>query len=418
VSDHVVVVGSSVGGVRSVQELRRLGFEGEITLVGDESETPYDKPPLSKQLLLGTQTEAEISLLGEGGFEALGTDARLGVRATGLDIDSMSVSLADGDELEYDALVIATGVRPRTLAPSLTELDSVYTVRELRDSRALAARAGHGPVVIVGAGFIGAEIASSFRSLGADVTMTEALATPFARALGAEVGGLLTGLHRENGVNLVTEAAVDKIEKIGDTTLVTLADGRVLEAATVVVGIGAQPNSEWLDGSGLKIQDGVWVDAGCAVLASGFGPHAEGVYAIGDVARQVDPATNKDYRVEHWTNAVEQAHVVARQIVDPTAAPEPLKAPYFWSDQFGLKIQMVGRPPEGTAVTAHGFEVSGAEKTVAIYENDGRVAAAVTLGWPRAIAACRRAWEDKASVADLVATLSGLADRSRRPAVV
>lgn len=412
-SDHVVIVGASVGGVRTAQELRRLGFDGDITVVGQEAEQPYDKPPLSKQLLLGKQTEAEISLLGEGGWDGIRTGHRLGVRATSLDIDAMSVSLSDGDELEYDALVIATGVRPRTLAPATADLDSVFTVRELRDSRALAARAHLGPVVVVGAGFIGAEIASSFRSLGTEVAMTEALSAPFARALGPEVGGILSELHRAHGVDLTTEAGVERIEQHGDTTLVRLADGRTLEAATVVVGIGARPNSEWVEGSGLKIADGIFVDAGCAVLANGFGLQAEGVYAIGDVARQVDPSSNKDYRVEHWTNAVEQAHVVARQIVDPTAAPEPLKAPYFWSDQFGIKIQMVGRPAESTAVTVHRFDVSGTEKTVAVYENGGRVAAAVTFGWARAIAACRHAWETGSSVTDLLTALSGLADRNR-----
>ncbi|MEU4482637.1 FAD-dependent oxidoreductase [Micromonospora sp. NPDC023966] len=416
-SDRVVIVGASVGGVRTAQDLRRLGYDGDITVVGEESEQPYDKPPLSKQLLLGKQSEADISLLGEGGWDAIATEARLGVRATSLDIDSMVVNLADGEELEYDALVIATGVRPRTLSPELTELDSVFTVRELRDSRALAARAHLGPVVVVGAGFIGAEIASSFRSLGTEVTMTEALSTPFARALGPEVGGLLTDLHETNGVNLATEAAVTAIEKSGDLTLVRLVDGRVLEAATVVLGIGAVPNCEWLEGSGLKIEDGVFVDAGCAVLANGVGPHAEGVYAIGDVARQVDPSTNKDYRVEHWTNAVEQAHVVARQIVDPVAVPEPLKAPYFWSDQFGTKIQMVGRPAEATSVSLHHFETAGAERTVALYKNAGRLAAAVTLGWPRAIAACRKAWESGSSVADLPAVLADLADRARSAAI-
>jgi len=412
-SDHVVVVGASVGGVRTVQELRRLGFDGDISVVGAESEQPYDKPPLSKQLLLGTQSEADIALLGVGGWAEVDATAHLGVRAERLDIDAMTVELSSGDELEYDALVIATGVRPRTLAPGLTDLDGVFTVRELRDARALRERAALGPVVIVGAGFIGAEIASSFRSLGTPVTMTEALATPFARALGAEAGGVLTGLHRDHGVDLVTEAAVEAVEASGDTLLVRLADGRVLEGATVVFGIGAVPNSEWLEGSGLKLDDGVFVDAGCAVLANGFGPHAEGVYAIGDVARQVDPATNRDHRVEHWTNAVEQAHLVARQIVDPTAPPEPLKAPYFWSDQFGLKIQMVGRPAEATTVTVHTFDVSGTERPVAVYENDGRVVAAVAFGWPRAVAACRQAWESGAAVADLASTLAGLADRAR-----
>ncbi|MCW2835023.1 MAG: Phthalate 3,4-dioxygenase, ferredoxin reductase subunit [Nocardioides sp.] len=416
-SDHVVVVGSSVGGVRTVQELRRLGFGGDITVVGQEEEKPYDKPPLSKQVLMGTQTEDQILLLGEGGFEALGAQARLGVRATGLDIDSMTVALADGDEVEYDALVIATGVRPRNLSPALNELDSVFTVRELRDARELAARASLGPVAVVGAGFIGAEVAASFRSLGTEVTMTEAMQAPFARALGAQVGGLLSELHQDHGVQLLTDATVQTIERSGDVTLVRLADGRRVEAATVVVGIGATPNTEWLGDSGLKIADGVWVDAGCAVLAQGFGPHAEGVYAIGDVARQVDPVTNKDYRVEHWTNAVEHAHAVARQIVDPTSAPQPLKAPYFWSDQFDLKVQMVGRPAEADAVTMHRFNVSGTEKTVAIYEANGVVAAAVTLGWPRAIAACRHAWEARADVDALVSTLSELADRRRTAAL-
>ncbi|PXY23917.1 NAD(P)/FAD-dependent oxidoreductase [Prauserella flavalba] len=412
-SDHVVIVGASVGGVRTAQELRRLGFEGDVTVVGEESEQPYDKPPLSKQLLLGTQTEEEISLLGDGGWEAINTRAKLGTRAESIDIDSMVVSLSDGDELDYDALVIATGVRPRSLAPGLTDLDSVYTVREMRDSRALAARAALGPVVVVGAGFIGAEVASSLRNLGAEVTMTEALASPFARVFGREVGGLVTDLHRSNGVDLVTQASVNAIEKSGDQTLVRLVDGRVLEAATVVLGIGATPNSEWLENSGLKIGDGVFVDAGCAVLASGFGPHAEGVYAIGDVARQVDPGTNKHYRVEHWTNAVEQAHVVARQIVDPVATPEPLKAPYFWSDQFGTKIQMVGRPHESTSVSLHHFEAGGIERTAALYAYEGRLAAAVTFGWPRAIAACRSAWRTGTPVAEVLTKLRDLADRAK-----
>lgn len=416
-SDHVVIVGASVGGIRTAQELRRLGFGGDVTVVGEESEQPYDKPPLSKQLLLGTQTEDEISLLGDGGWEAIDTRAKLGTRADSIDVDSMVVSLSDGEELDYDALVIATGVRPRSLAPGLTDLESVFTVREMRDSRALAARAALGPVVVVGAGFIGAEVASSFRSLGTEVTMTEALATPFARALGPEVGGLLTTLHIANGVDVVTQAAVDAVEKSGDQTLVRLADGRVLEAATVVLGIGAVPNSEWLEGSGLKIGDGVFVDAGCAVLASGFGPHAEGVYAIGDVARQVDPVTNKDYRVEHWTNAVEQARVVARQIVDPAVTPEPLKAPYFWSDQFGTKIQMVGRPHEGDSVSLHHFEVGGVERRGALYEHEGRLVAAVTFGWPRAIAACRSAWQTGAPAAEVVTKLRDLADRTKTVSV-
>lgn len=411
-SDHVVIIGASVGGIRTAQELRKLGFDGDITVVGAEDEQPYDKPPLSKQLLLGTQVEADISLLGEGGWDALGAAARLGVRAESLDIDSMKVHLSDGDDLEYDALVIATGVRPRTLTPELHELGSVFTVREIADARALAERARLGPVVIVGAGFIGAEAASSFRALGAEVTLVEALSAPFARVLGDEVGTLLADVQRHNGVDLLTEAAVETIEEEGNQTLVRLADGRILTAATVVVGIGSLPNTEWLEGSGLKLGDGIFTDAGCAVQPDGFGPHAESVFAVGDVARQTDPRTNKDYRVEHWTNAAEQAYVTARQIVDPTLAPEPLKAPYFWSDQFGLKIQMVGRPSEATSVTVHRLSVNDREKIVAVYENDGAFVAAVTFGWPRAVSTCRLAWNAGATAMGVVADLAVLADQN------
>jgi phthalate 3,4-dioxygenase ferredoxin reductase subunit len=412
VSDHVVIIGASVGGIRTAQELRKLGFDGDITVVGAETEQPYDKPPLSKQLLLGTQSESDISLLGEGGWEALGVAPRLGVWAESLDIDSMEVHLSDGDDLEYDALVIATGVRPRTLAPEFHELGSVFTVREIADARALAERAALGPVVIVGAGFIGAEIASSFRSQGAAVTLVEALSAPFARVLGDEVGALLADLQRENGVELLTEAAVESIEQHGEQTLVRLTDGRTLEAATVVVGIGSIPNTEWLEGSGLKITDGIITDAGCAVQPDGFGPHAESVFAIGDVARQIDPKTGKDYRVEHWTNAAEQAHVAAQQILDPTSVPSSLPAPYFWSDQFGIKIQMVGRPSEATSVTLHRFSVKGAEKTVAVFENDGAFVAAVTFGWPRALGTCRQACEAGSTAVEVIEKLTALADQN------
>ena len=411
-SDHVVIIGASVGGIRTAQELRKLGFDGDITVVGAEHEQPYDKPPLSKQLLLGTQSEADVSLLGEGGWEALGATARLGVRAESLDIDSMEVHLSDGEDLQYDALVIATGVRPRTLAPEIHELDSVFTVREIADARALRERAERGPVVIIGAGFIGAEAASSFRALGAEVTLVEALGAPFGRVLGDEVGALLADLQRDNGVELLTGAAVETIEKDGDRTLVRLAGGRTLSAATVVVGIGSLPNTEWLEGSGLKLGDGVFTDAGCAVQPDGFGPHAESVFAVGDVARQIDPRTNKDYRVEHWTDAAEQAYVAARQIMDPTMAPAPPKAPYFWSDQFGLKMQMVGRPSEATSVTVHRLSVRGSEKTVAVYENDGDFVAAVTFGWPRALGTCRQAWEAGATAAEVIEKLAALADQN------
>jgi phthalate 3,4-dioxygenase ferredoxin reductase subunit len=407
-SERVVIVGSSVAGVRTAQDLRSGGFDGEIVMLGEERELPYDKPPLSKQVLVGSMTEDEIGLLGAGGWDGLGVEGRLGQRATALDIDERLVQVEGGDEVEYDALVIATGVRPRTLPGALGDHASVFAVRELRDGRELSrALAGGGPLMVVGAGFIGAEVASSARSLGVDVTMAEALQAPFARALGAEVGQHLTELHRSQGVDVLTEASVAAIETTRDGAVVRFADGRSREAATVVVGIGTTPNTEWLASSGIPLEDGVLVDEGCAVQA------AEGVYAVGDVARRWDPATDVYRRVEHWTNAVEQAHVVAQQIIHPLAPAEAAKAPYFWSDQFGTKIQMVGRPHDADRVELHTFDVRGSAKTVALYSRGGGFVAGVTFGWPRGVAACRSAWAAGQPVEDvqraLLALSSGMA---------
>jgi NADPH-dependent 2,4-dienoyl-CoA reductase/sulfur reductase-like enzyme len=403
VSERVVVVGSSVGGIRTAQELRSLGFDGEIVVLGEEQEMPYDKPPLSKQLLTGQMSDADASLLGPDGWAGLDIDGRLGRRAIGLDTDEMVVRVEGDDDVEYDALVIATGVRPRTLPGPLADHDALFTVRQLRDSRDLAARISAGPVVVVGAGFIGAEVASSARSLGAEVTMLEALSAPFARVLGTEVGAHLTELHRAHGVNVLTEAAVASVERTADGAAVHLADGRVVEAATVVVGIGTVTNTEWLDGSGVPVEDGVLVDQGCAVQA------AEAVYAVGDVARRLDAASGVYRRVEHWTSAVEQARVVAEQIVEPLKAAGPAKAPYFWSDQFGTKIQMVGRPADADRVEIRTHHVSGTDRTVALYARGETLAAAVTFGWPRAVAACRNAWDQQLPVETVADQLSALA---------
>ncbi|MCW2793742.1 MAG: FAD-dependent oxidoreductase [Nocardioides sp.] len=402
-SERVVLVGSSVAGVRTAQDLRSGGFDGEIVMLGAERELPYDKPPLSKQVLVGTMSEDDIGLLGAGGWDGLGVDGRLGQRATALDVDERLVAVEGGDDVEYDALVIATGVRPRTLPGGLGDHQSVFTVRELRDGRELSRALAHGgPLMVVGAGFIGAEVASSARSLGVEVTMAEALAAPFDRVLGTEVGRHLTELHRSHGVDVLTEASVAAIEPTRDGAVVRFADGRSREAATVVVGIGTIPNTEWLVSSGIPLEDGVLVDEGCAVQA------AEGVYAVGDVARRWDPATDVYRRVEHWTSAVEQAHAVAQQIIHPLAPAEAAKAPYFWSDQFGTKIQMVGRPGDADRVDLHTFEVKGVDRTVALYSSAGAFAAGVTFGWPRGIAACRAAWASRPPVADVERTLHTL----------
>jgi 3-phenylpropionate/trans-cinnamate dioxygenase ferredoxin reductase component len=399
--DRVVVVGSSVAGIRAAQALRAGGFDGELVVVGAESAAPYDKPPLSKQLLTGESTDADIGLLrADGEF-----DLRLGVAAAALDPVRKEVVLADGEPVGYDTLIIATGVRARTLPGAGEKL--VRPLRELKDAAALRTRLADGaPVVVIGGGFIGAEVAAAAAVAGCPVTIVEALAAPFSRVLGAGVGSLLTALHAEHGVTVLTNATVAGVNGLaGDRALVRLADGRALEAGTVVAGVGCVPNTEWLADSGLPLDDGVHTDDRCAVRA------AEGVYAIGDVARWHDQAGGVTRRVEHWTNAVEQATFVAHQILRPEQSRHYSSVPYFWSDQYGVKIQMVGRVAPSDTVEVLRYTTPTGDRNVALYSRAGQFTAAVTFGWPKGSATTRLAWQRGAQVTHVRATLAKLSDR-------
>ena len=400
---RVVVVGTSVGGVRTGQALRAAGFDGEVLLVGAEDVDPYDKPPLSKQLLTGDMTDEDVALLGPGGWAAEGLTPVLGRPATRLDTVGRQVVLSDGERIGYDAVVLATGAAPRSLPEAGNGL--VRTVRELRDSAAIRAQfARGGPVVVVGSGFIGAEVASSARQLGLATTIVEALPDPFARVLGPEVGARIARLHADAGVSVLGSAGVDRIETLPDGTgVVHLADGRRLPAATVVVGIGVTPTTGWLAGSGLDLDHGVLTDEYCR--AEGV----PGVHAVGDVARWFDVRTGVHRLVEHWTSAVEQANLVGHNLLHPDDLRAHVKAPYFWSDQHGTKIQMVGRISPEDRVQMFRFTTSTGDRDVALYSRDGAFSAAVVLGWPRAVVACRQAWErgdDLAVVHDRLAGLS------------
>jgi phthalate 3,4-dioxygenase ferredoxin reductase subunit len=400
-TDRVVVVGSSVAGIRAAQALRAGDFDGELVVIGAESAAPYDKPPLSKQLLTGESTDADIALLrSDGEF-----DLRLGTAAAALDPARKEVVLADGEPVGYDALIIATGVRARTLPGADEEL--VRPLRELNDAAALRARLADGaPVVVIGGGFIGAEVAAAAAVAGCPVTIVEALAAPFSRVLGAGVGSLLTALHAEHGVAVLTNVAVTSVDGLpGGRALVRLADGRALEAGTVVAGVGCVPNTEWLAGSGLPLDDGVRTDDRCAVRG------AEGVYAIGDAARWHDQAGGVTRRVEHWTNAVEQATFVARQILRPEQSRHYASVPYFWSDQYGVKIQLVGRVTPGDTVEVLRYTTPTGDRNVALYSRAGQFTAAVTFGWPKGSVTTRLAWQRGARVAHVRAALAKLSDR-------
>jgi NADPH-dependent 2,4-dienoyl-CoA reductase/sulfur reductase-like enzyme len=410
---RVVIIGASVAGIRAAQALLAGGFDGDLVVAGAEDAVPYDKPPLSKQLITGEATAGDIALLrGEPGFDLL-----LGRAATRLDPARRLVTLADGEQLGYDALVIATGVRARTLPGPAAGL--VTTVRELRDATALRARVAAGePVVVVGGGFIGAEVAAAARTSGCAVTIVEQQPAPFSRVLGPATGGLVTALHEAHEVTVLAGATVTAVEPVpSGGALVRLADGRSLPAGTVVAGIGCVPNTDWLEGSGLPVEDGVLTDEYCAVRGTAADADGTGaIYAIGDVARWHDAADGVSRRVEHWTNAVEHASLVAHQVLHPRQ-PEPYAGvPYFWSDQYDRKIQMVGRVAAGDAVEVLRCATPAGDREVALYSRAGRFTAAVTFGWPRASVAARQAWRRGAEAAEVRAAIGKLSD-SVRPAV-
>lgn len=408
-SRTVVVVGASVGGVRTAQALRSEGFGGRIVLVGGESRLPYDKPALSKQFLTGTWGDDRVALLTEAAADKAGIQLRLGVAAQRLDVAGRQVVLADGQRLDYDAVVIATGASAR---PSPWAARSgVHVIRTLDDSESLQEdlrRDGH--VVVVGGGFIGAEVAATARALGRQVTVVDPLAVPIGRIVGAEVGAHFAELHRRHGVNTRFGTGVESVEgKAGDLRVV-LTDGTELAASTVVVGIGAIPNDGWLADSGLLVDNGVVCDQFSGAI------HAAGVHAVGDVARWFHPDHDEYVRVEHWTNAVGQAVCVAHNIAHPDDLHAYRPVEYVWSDQYDWKIQIVGRPHRATQHHLVGDPAADRPRFAALYRGgDGTLTAAVTVNWPKALVVCRRLVTSAGGFAAAVTQVDALAAAPPRP---
>ena len=369
----VTVVGGSLAGVRTAEALRREGFDGTIRIVSAERELPFDRPPLSKQVLSGAWEPERARLRGADELDA---EWLFGRRATGLDPTTRTVTLDGGERLVADAVVIATGASPRRLPASVAPpgLAGVHVLRTMDDCLALRAELQGGPrVAVIGAGFIGSEVAATAKGLGADVVVVEALPVPLERALGPEMGPLAAALHREHGVEVRLGVAVAGLEGDERVRRVRMADGTALEADVVVVGVGVAPETAWLEGSGLEVRDGVVCDSRCRA--------APGVVAAGDVARWYHEGIGDHLRVEHWTNASEQGHAAARALLRGDDAPPYTPVPYFWSDQHGTKIQFVGHALPGDAVAV--VEGSVAEgRFVAAYGRAGRLVAA--LLWNRA----------------------------------
>lgn len=392
----ITIVGASLAGLRAAESLRRQEFDGPITLIGDEPHAPYDRPPLSKQFLAGEWTDDRLALTKPERLAELDFGFRLGTRATAFDLASRRLTLDDGDALEVDGLLIATGARCRTL-PGTEGMEGVFVLRGLDDSLAIRAAFDRNPsrVVVVGAGFIGAEVAATARERGLDVTLIEALPQPLGRVLGDEMGAVCADVHREHGVDLRVGVGVDAIEGDGKVERVRLSDGSVVEADVVVVGIGVIPNTEWLEGSGLEIDNGVVCDATCLA--------APGVTAAGDVARWPNHRFDEVMRVEHWDNAVEQGGHAARRLLQTDEEAEPFTpVPWFWSDQYDRKIQLAGRirPDDEMKIVTGSVEE---RRFAALYGREGRLVGVLGFNRPRHVMQYKTLIQDGSSFADALA---------------
>lgn len=380
--NEIVVVGASLAGLRTIEALRREGFAGRIVAVGEEDVLPYDRPPLSKQFLAGDWDGEKISLM-RSGTEALDVDWRLGVRATSLDGAARTLALDSGEVLGYDGLVIATGARARRL-PFGDGLAGVHVLRTLADAKRLRGDLVPGAhVVVVGAGFIGMEVAATCRQRGHDVTVVEPLPTPLVRGLGPVLGEYVADTHRAHGVDIRCGVGVAGFRGDGRVTGVELADGTNIDCDVVVVGIGVVPNTEWLEGNGLDLANGVLCDA------QGATP-LEGVVAVGDVSRWTHPRWPEARRMEHWTNAVEQANFAARRLVRGAAKTDAFApVPYVWTDQFELRLAIAGEVHEGAEMeVTHGSLEEG--RCLVLFGHDGQLTGAVGFKRPRPLLAMRR----------------------------
>ena len=396
---RVTIVGASLAGLRAAETLRRHGYDGALTLIGDERHRPYDRPPLSKQLLLGTWTPEQTFFRQKDGYEPLALDLRLGVPATSLDLRGRRVTLADGTWADYDRLIIATGARVRTL-PGIAPRPGLLVLRTLDDAVALReALTTATRVAVVGMGFIGLEVAAACRSRGVGVVAIESLPVPLAPIVGPTLGETLLAMHADHGVEVRTGVTVTGIYGEPHVAGVALSDGSRVDADVVVVGIGVVPNTEWLVSSGLPLDNGV--------VCNGSGEAAPGVYAAGDVARMANVWYGEAPRIEHWTNAVEQGvHVAEQMLGSADAAASFSSVPYFWSDQYDRKIQFVGRArPHDEMLVVDG---SVAERRLtALYRRGEQLVACLTVNQPKALIKYRKLLASNASwgtaLADVVA---------------
>lgn len=420
----IVIVGGGIAGASAAEALRREGYAGRITLVGEETVPPYERPPLSKEYLLGRLPEERLFPRPAEGYAAEGIELLLGERAVALDPAAHQVRLASGRSLSYQQALIVTGSMPLRLSVPGADLPGMLTLRTVADARALAegiraTGAASGRVVIVGAGFIGAEVAADCRMLGVEVTLIEQLGAPMERAWGSEIGTLLAEVHRAHDVDLRLGESVAAFRGAGRVEEVVTAGGARIPCALALVGIGVRPADEWLAGSGVACQDGVLVDAFCQTSVPD-------VFAAGDVANwpYTPPGAGAGadaggllaarVRLEHWDNALRQPEAAARAMLGRPAPYAPV--PYFWSDQYDLKLQYVGYARRWDQLVTRGRLDDGT--LAAFYLAGGRIAAALSVNRPRELVAFKRlvgAALDPALLADPALDFKALLARTARP---
>lgn len=390
-TNGIVIVGGGLAAARTAEQLRKSEYSGPITIVSDEVHLPYDRPPLSKEVL--RKEVDDTALKPREWYDENDITLRLGSAARSLDTAAQTVTLDDGTTLRYDELVIATGLVPRRI-PAIPDLEGIRVLRSFDESLALRAHAAAAQrAVVIGAGFIGCEVAASLRSLGVDVVLVEPQPTPLAAVLGEQIGELVARLHRAEGVDVRLGVGVAEVR--GDTHVeaVVLSDGTELTADVVVVGIGSRPATEWLEGSGVAVDS---VDRGVICDEAGR-TSAPNVWALGDVASWRN-ATGHQGRVEHWSNVADQARVVVPAMLGHDV-PAVVVVPYFWSDQYDIKIQCLGEPEADDIV--HVVEDDG-RKFLAYYERDGALVGVVGGGMPGKVMKVRAKIAAAVPIADML----------------
>jgi NADPH-dependent 2,4-dienoyl-CoA reductase/sulfur reductase-like enzyme len=378
----VTIVGASLAGLYAAQALRNQGYDGDVVMVGDEPARPYDRPPLSKEFLAG-KIDADVLAL-ESADDDLDARWLLGSPAVSLTAATREVVLADGTRVAGDGVVIATGARARAL-PGTQNLAGVHSLRTIEDAVALRSELRPGArLVVIGAGFIGGEVAATAKALGLDVTVVEAMASPLAGPLGVEMGAVVSGLHAAHGVSLRCGVGVQGLVGAERVEGVELVDGTVLPADVVVVGIGALPNVEWLIRSGIALGNGIECDHQGRTSIPG-------VVAVGDCAAWYDPRLGRTHRVEHWTGAMERPAIAVTALLNGAGWAEERQAgiPYFWSDQYDVRIQFAGHAAEADSVTIEEGSADGHD-VLAVYRRGEVPVGVLGMNQPRLFGRWRR----------------------------